>query len=311
MDLITKIEISPLEHKLKYQNKILFIGSCFSENIEKIMSDYRFNTFSNPFGVLYNPCSIANSISRLVNLKEFTINDVVKSSGIYTSFFHHSSIYGNTPGEFINRANSELLEYSNRLKSCDTIIITLGTAWIYKHIKREVIVSNCHKIKASEFERNLLSLSECKYELSKIINLLPDKNIIFTVSPIRHLKDSANGNQISKSTLLLAINEIIKESSTSKDISYFPAYEIMMDELRDYRFYSRDMVHPSEVAIEYIFGRFKETFIDEEAYALMKEGLRLTKALNHKPLFPDSNEYQKFKSKTLVDLEKFNDKIAH
>ena len=281
----TKVEIKSSASLLDYNSRIMMLGSCFTTQIGDILKDYRFNVNVNPFGVLYNPCSIARSIQRLAEGHPFGMDEVIQtnptdavSAKKYASFWHHSSFARTSPQEFITNANDKLENSSKFLNESDTVIITLGTAWIFINRETGETVSNCHKRLAKEFERKLLTVEECTEELSKIAELLPDKKIIFTVSPIRHLKDGAHGNQISKATLLLAIEEILAKYSWC---TYFPSYEIVMDELRDYRYYAEDMVHPSALAVKYIFERFKETNISQLAFKQMETNMRLTKAENH------------------------------
>ena len=281
----TKVTTTEAANKIDYNNKILMLGSCFTTEIGKILQDYKFDVMANPFGVLYNPCSISKSIRRLLECTPFREDEIIRtnptdprSPARYASFWHHSSFSRSTCEEFVANANKSLQSASSFLQKADTIIITLGTAWTYRHLQSGEIVSNCHKILAKEFNRELLTVESCKKELGEIANALPDKNIIFTVSPIRHLKDTAHGNQISKATLLLAIEEIVKGYP---NCTYFPSYEIMMDELRDYRFYAEDMLHPSPVAVKYIFEIFKETHISPLAFKQMESNMRLTKAENH------------------------------
>ena len=281
----TPVAIQEAAEKIGYNSRILMLGSCFSTEIGQILKDYRFDVMVNPFGVLYNPCSIANSIKRLLNATPFTADDVIQTNPTdsnaaskFASFSHHSSFARHTPEEFLNTANQSLAEAAYFLNTADTIIITLGTAWIFRNISTGKIVSNCHKRVAKEFNRELLSVEECYTVLLETANSLRDKKIIFTVSPIRHLKDTAHGNQISKSTLLLAVEKITSNCDWCK---YFPSYEIMMDELRDYRYYAEDMVHPSALAVKFIFEKFKESNISTLAFKQMENNMRLTKAENH------------------------------
>ena len=281
----TKVTPAEAGNKIDYSNKILMLGSCFTTEIGKIMQDYRFDVMVNPFGVLYNPCSISRSIKRLIKGKPFSQEEIIRtnptdasSPAKYASFWHHSSFARPTGEEFLANANSSMAEASLFLKQADTIIITLGTAWIFRNNATAEVVSNCHKHLAKEFTRELLTLERCKKVLQEIASLLPDKNIIFTVSPIRHLKDTAHGNQISKATLLLAIEETINGYPWCR---YFPSYEIMMDELRDYRFYAEDMLHPSQLAVKIIFEKFRESNISPIAFKQMESNMRLTRAENH------------------------------
>lgn len=281
----TPVAIQEAAEKIDYNSRILMLGSCFSTEIGQILKDYRFDVMVNPFGVLYNPCSIANSVKRLLNPEPFTANEVIRTNPThpnapakFASFSHHSSFARLTPEEFLVNANESLTLAASFLNNADIVIITLGTAWTFRNISTCKVVSNCHKRLSKEFKRELLSLDECYAELLETANSLKGKKIIFTVSPIRHLKDTAHGNQISKSTLLLAVERVIAECNWC---SYFPSYEIMMDELRDYRYYAEDMVHPSALAVKYIFEKFKESNISTPAFKQMENNMRLTKAENH------------------------------
>lgn len=283
---VTQVEIKPAAEKIDYNSRILMLGSCFTTQVGALLQDYRFNVEINPFGVLYNPCSILNSVKRLHNAEPFTCEEVIQTnptdaSGVkkYASFSHHSSFARTSPDDFLSNANTHLQQASAFSREADIIIITLGTAWIYELAERAgFIVSNCHKRLSKEFNRKLLTVSECVSALSSIAEIYRGKRIIFTVSPIRHFKDGAHGSQISKSTLLLAIDEVIGKYSWC---SYFPSYEIVMDELRDYRFYAEDMVHPSAVAVKYIFDKFKESQISDSVFQQMEMNMRLTKGEKH------------------------------
>ena len=281
MILQTVTEISPLEKKLTYRSKIFFFGSCFATEIGETMQSLNFDVRINPFGVLYNPASIASSISRLSSRFPFAESDIVCSQGRYTSFFHHSSFDRDTPEEFLENANRCLAEDSALFAEADTCIVTLGTAWVFRHTGRNIIVSNCHKIPASDFRRERLSVEEVESYLESFVSAHPEKQWIFTVSPIRHLKDTAHGNQLSKATLLLAIDYL---SSKYNNVYYFPAYEIMMDELRDYRFYQENMTHPTPQAVKYIFDRFADAAIDSSCIAAMAAAEKELRRSRHVPL---------------------------
>lgn len=283
MELLTKVNIEQLSGKIDFNSRILLIGSCFSTSIGQMLRSYGFNAQINPFGVLFNPASIANACERLARPQAFEASDVIDisqnhtqaglqsikdegSAGRFCSFSHHSSFARSSVQEFLGNANSELERAAEFFKQADTLIVTLGTAYVFRHIAKKMIVSNCHKIVPQEFSRELLTIEQSLECLERIMQAARGKHIIFTVSPVRHLADGAHGNQLSKSTLLHAINGLIRDNELSpvkNDIDYFPAFEIMMDELRDYRFYAEDMVHPSEVAVKYIFERFTEVAIEE------------------------------------------------
>lgn len=309
MELMTKVNIEPAEDKITYNHKILMMGSCFADEIGSLLKEYAFQTLVNPFGTLYNPVSVISSLERVADCREFTPDEVINTGlhhtvpvtpaagtnpagalaeteserpGKYCSLSHHSSFARETPQQFLEHANTTLRQASHFFKQADTVIITLGTAWVFRHIIQNRIVSNCHKINPKEFNREFLNITETAEILNKFVTQYPGKKFIFTVSPIRHLKDGAHGNQISKATLMLAIEKIIK--SGLKNISYFPAYEIVLDELRDYRFYAQDMVHPSNQAVKYIFERFKEHFISPDEYQKMQENLKRHKQSIHRSI---------------------------
>ena len=306
MDFTTRVNIEPAKERLSYSNKILIIGSCFANEVGGMLKECGFDVSVNPFGTLYNPVSISNSIKMLAGNSSFTEKDTIDischkttfaaevsdigertahetsaNSSRYCSFYHHSSFAKESAAEFLENANSRLASEQEFFKAADTIIITLGTSWVFRHIGLNKIVSNCHKIHPAEFNREFLESAQTQNILEEIANSLPDKKIIFTVSPIRHLKDGAHGNAISKASLLLAVEKALQNCINT---TYFPAYEIVLDELRDYRFYAEDMVHPSPVAVRYIFERFKETFISQECYQKMAQIAKLTRKAAHIPI---------------------------
>lgn len=286
MKLQTPVQDTPCTCPISYDEKLLFIGSCFSDNVGKILSDYGFDVLVNPFGTLYNPASIRESILRLSECRLFTESDCIRmgsGSELVCSFSHHTSFARNTPEEFLENANASLRSACEFFNECDTVIVTLGTAWCFAREGRTV--SNCLKRDAREFVRERLSLERCSDLLCEIISLCAmapkPKKVIFTVSPIRHLADGANGNQLSKSTLLLGIDNAI--SGSNSRVCYFPAYEIMMDELRDYRFYADDMTHPSSLATSYIAERFLNWALPSREQPLLENRIREHKHSSHRP----------------------------
>ena len=286
MKLQTPVQDTPCTCPISYDEKLLFIGSCFSDNVGKILSDYGFDVLVNPFGTLYNPASIRESILRLSECRLFTESDCIRmgsGSELVCSFSHHTSFARNTPEEFLENANASLRSACEFFNECDTVIVTLGTAWCFAREGR--VVSNCLKRDAREFVRERLSLERCSDLLCEIISLCAmapkPKKVIFTVSPIRHLADGANGNQLSKSTLLLGIDNAI--SGSNSRVCYFPAYEIMMDEPRDYRFYADDMTHPSSLATSYIAERFLNWALPSREHPLLENRIREHKHSSHRP----------------------------
>lgn len=281
MKLQTPVADEKCKVGISYKDRIMLLGSCFSDSIGRLLADYGFDVCINPFGTLYNPASIATSIERLVSARPFTQDDCVEigaGSSRICSFFHHTSFSGNDTEEFLLKANGSLADASEFFRECNKVIITLGTSWCFRHLESDHIVSNCLKHPAAEFHRERLSPDGTASLLKKITDTRygRDKEFIFTVSPIRHFKDGAHGNQLSKAALLLGVDSILNEHS-----DYFPAYEIVMDELRDYRFYAEDMCHPSSQAVEYIGERFLEWALPAEEKPKLEENIRRFRQSRH------------------------------
>lgn len=301
----TKIEIPRSAITISYNDSLMTLGSCFAENMGSKLSDAYFMVDVNPFGVLYNPVSIQNSIELLLLGKEFTKNDLFENRNLWQSF-SHSSLFSDISAEgCLEKINTRFNTAKEFLKKTNFLIITFGTAWVYEDRKSGRVVSNCHKLPSNEFIRRRLTVEEIVTNYSVLINnlhvLLPDLQIIFSISPIRHWKDGAHENNISKSILLMAVDNLQKEFS---QVHYFPAYEIQLDELRDYRFYSADMLHPSEVAVNYIWERFSETYLSKETIIIKKKMEQLRADLQHRPMFPDTEEFKAFMKNTEKRKEK-------
>ena len=283
--LQTTVSDLPCRVGISYSDRICMLGSCFADNIGIQLKNYGFNVMVNPFGTLYNPVSVLNSVERLVSGKPFEEQDcIMMGSGadLYCSFSHHTSFARKSILEFLENANLKLAEASDFFRTCNRVIITFGTSWCFRHNESGSIVSNCLKRDAKEFTRERLSYDETVSVIDRIIRAASaagaDKEFIFTVSPIRHMKDGAHGNQLSKSNLLCAVDGIC----SSHDVcDYFPAYEIMMDELRDYRFYAEDMVHPSAQAVDYIRERFCKWALDSAEHPKLEENIRRFKREGH------------------------------
>lgn len=303
--------IIPIKKELdiKHPNKIMMFGSCFTENIGQKLIDHKFSVSCNPLGILFNPISIQQTIFRIINNTPVTKDDLFEVEGVWNSFLFHSQFAQLSAQDYLNNVNQKIEEAHSFLKSCDFLFITLGTAWIYEDKATNQPVANCHKVESSRFNRRRISETECRDTLLNIIQEIQTINqqikFIFTVSPIRHWKDGAHGNQLSKSTLLLSIDKICEMYS---DCSYFPSYEILMDELRDYRFYADDMLHPSESAINYIWERFSDCYFSEETKKINKEVEEINLAINHRPFNPDSLNYQRFKENTQKKIKDIENK---
>lgn len=288
MKLQTPVTDAQCKVGISYKDKITMLGSCFSDNIGRQLTDLGFDVCVNPFGTLYNPVSIFRSVKRLIAGTRFTLDDCVKIGAgdeRFCSFSHHTSFAGKTEEEFLEKANTALEAASRHFAESTKIIITLGTSWCFRNVSSNEVVSNCLKRPAAEFIRERLSSDDTSECLRGIMGMCKNaesenfkaKEFIFTVSPIRHFKDGAHGNQISKAGLLLGIEDALCHGKAD----YFPAYEIMMDELRDYRFYAEDMCHPSGQAVDYIRERFLEWALPTSEKQILEENIRNVKRNKH------------------------------
>lgn len=312
MRFFTEIQISEFPWKMDYSKSMMLFGSCFSENIGQKLLDLKFDVDMNPFGILYNPESIANSLRILLEKQVFTEADLFQDQGLWNSFYHHSRFSDVDQEVALEKINNRILSSHEFLKKADFLVITFGTAWVYELRKTGQVVSNCHKIPAAEFKRFRLGVNEItnvyRELLEQIWKFNPHLKVIFTVSPIRHWKDGAVENQLSKATLLLAIDQVIKGFGDHV-CTYFPSYELMMDELRDYRFYADDMLHISPVAIDYIFERFSKVMITKESVSIFKNILKINKAISHRPVNPNTTEFKKFLEQTLVLVNRMSEQF--
>ncbi|MBR5035158.1 MAG: GSCFA domain-containing protein [Bacteroidales bacterium] len=279
MKLTTEVTVEPLSQRFGFGDRFLFMGSCFADSVGALMQESGFNVTLNPFGVLYNPASLAQSFRRLATREPFTVADVISTEGIFTSFYHHSRFNRPTAEEFLSDANAALTAASDAFDAADVCVVTLGTAMVFRHKERDMIVSNCHKVPAAEFVRERLSVEQCVDYLAEIVAAHPDKKWIFTVSPIRYMAFGAHASQISKATLLLAVDALQQKYP---GVAYFPAYEIMMDELRDYRFYEDNLIHPSRQAVEYIYDCFRQFAIDPACEQGIAVARKAAKASRHR-----------------------------
>lgn len=292
----TEVKIPDFGSKTGYTKKNMFVGSCFTENIGTRMEDLKYSTDINPFGILYNPESVSNCLNMLLDDRTVSQADLVFHGGLWHSFSHHGRFSGENEVETLQQINRQLLVSSEFLKTADFLFLTFGTAWIYRYKKTGEVVANCHKIPDNEFTRSRLSVTEIVEDyiqlIGKLRNINPGIQIVFTVSPIRHWKDGAVENQRSKSILHVAIDEII--SRNSERSSYFPAYELVMDELRDYRFYAPDMLHISDVAVDFIWDKFQQALIDAESRRISGLVQKVVQAARHKPFNKNTPEYKQF-----------------
>lgn len=298
MKLQTQIPISRADNQIDYTSQLLLLGSCFSENIGQKFEYFKFRSLQNPFGILFHPLAIENLVSSAINNRKYIEADVFYENERWHCFDAHSGLSNTSKGKLLLALNESLERTNQQISKATHIIITLGTAWIYRNLKTDMVVANCHKIPQKEFKKELLSVELIVQSLENVINQVHSINnkaqIIFTVSPVRHLKDGFIENQQSKAHLITSIHRLMSPPAGSRGLSYFASYEIMMDELRDYRFYETDMLHPNSLAIEVIWEKFKETWIAEEAYAIMEKVDEVQKGIRHRPFNPDSEQHKKF-----------------
>ncbi|TYQ00141.1 lysophospholipase L1-like esterase [Tenacibaculum adriaticum] len=296
MQLQTQIPLKKQpHHQIDYNSKLLLLGSCFSENIGDKLAYFKFQSVVNPFGILFHPKAIEKLITDAINQKTYSEEDIFSHNELWHSFDAHSSLSSSDKNELIENLNSAINSTFQQLKEASHIVITLGTAWVYRFIETDSFVANCHKITQKKFLKEILSVDEISESLESIIALIKSVNnkasIILTVSPVRHLKDGFIENQQSKAHLLSAIHTIVEPRKNSH---YFPSYEIMMDELRDYRFYTEDMIHPNQTAVNYIWGKFQFSWISENANTTMNSVDTIQKGLAHRPFNPNTEQHQQF-----------------
>ncbi|PHS10959.1 MAG: GSCFA domain-containing protein [Kordia sp.] len=314
MNFRTQIPITKQTNNLiDYQSKILLLGSCFSENIGAKFEYYKFQNTINPFGILFHPKAIETFLERVVKQNFYSEDDLVFHNERYHCFDAHSSLSNSNKEVLLSNLNTILKSTHQQITESTHLIITLGTAWVYEYIERKKVVANCHKIPQKDFHKKILSVDDvtnCLQNIEQLIKeVTPSTQLIYTVSPVRHIKDGFVANQQSKAHLLSAIHNVItidpnnyleKQSqhlsprSQSRGISYFPSYEIMMDDLRDYRFYAEDMLHPNQTAIDYIWEQFQAVWFHETTKPVMKKVTVIQNGLAHRPFNPESELHQQF-----------------
>lgn len=308
MKLQTIVPLHSEKERIDYQNKLFLLGSCFVENIGRKLNYYQFQTLQNPFGILFHPIAIENLIIRAIEEKGYSDSDVFYFNERWHCFDSHSDLSDPSKENLLSNLNSGLLNTRNQLGKASHMLITLGTAWVYKDVETQKRVANCHKLPQNQFTKELLIESEIEESIKRIIKKIRKVNesasIIFTISPVRHLKDGFVENQRSKANLISAVGKILESASSNNKLFYFPAFEIMLDELRDYRFYAEDMVHPNNLAIDYIWEKFKGVWISEKADLAMKEVQEIQKGLAHRPFNKEAEQHQLF-------LKSLEEKISH
>ncbi len=310
MELFTRVDTPKAGFEIDYTSRIAFFGSCFADNISAQFTARKFNVLANPFGTVYNPVSLESQVKAIADGKVFGEDDVFQDTrcdGLWHCWDAHSSLSGATKEECIGKLNAATAQARDFLRKADAVFITLGTAFVYYLKDSGMPVSNCHRQDPNLFTRRMISVDEATEAIREIATSIRQLNrnthIVFTVSPLRHMGDGAHNNTLSKATLQLAINKALEEANAT----YFPSYEIVMDELRDYRFYADDMVHLSKTAEEYIFEQMTETYCDSTTRENMAKVEKFMKMANHRIQDESSPATQEFKKKIAVqaaELEK-------
>ena len=294
MKLLTQIPLKKAQNQIDYTSQLLILGSCFSENIGTKLNHYKFQGLQNPFGILFHPLAIENLLFKAVQQDLYSEKDVFDLNERFHCFDSHSSLSAISKEELIANLNKSVGDTHAQLKKVSHIVITLGTAWVYRSVESSQVVANCHKVPQTKFNKELLGVDAIVKSLKNmqtmVTSMNTDAQLIFTVSPVRHLKDGFVENQLSKAHLISAVHQILK----SENVSYFPSYEIMMDELRDYRFYAQDMVHPNQLAIDYIWEKFQDTWISYGVKETMNKVDGIQNGLRHRPFHPESEQHKKF-----------------
>ncbi|MFN0202058.1 MAG: GSCFA domain-containing protein, partial [Bacteroidia bacterium] len=293
----TQVSPQPSTQPIYYEDKLLLIGSCFTENIGKQLKNLQFQTQVNPQGIVFNPISIAKSLTRMIENRNFQADELHETQGLWFSYEHHSSFSQLSQAACLQGIQSVFDTSRQGLQQTDFLLLTFGTAWVYERKQTSEIVANCHKVPQYQFRKRLLSVQEIVAQYKTLIPQLlaycPHlRQIIFTISPVRHWKDGVVENQQSKATLQLALREIAQIFPQLSH--YFPAYEIMLDDLRDYRFYEADMLHPNEVAIQYIWQAFQQAHIAPACYPIIADVQKINTALAHRPFQPQSESHKSY-----------------
>lgn len=312
MKLITEVSLSRYPFRMDHNSPVILTGSCFTENIGNMLERYLFPVCINPFGVTYNPLSVKKGLDALIRREAYTENDLDQYNELWFSFDHYTGFSSPDQDKALERINLSFLKAKEFLQTAQTLIITWGTAWIYRYKPTGEIVCNCHKIPPDQFTRSRLTVEQILKEYQLLLPLIfehnPDVKIVMTVSPVRHWKDGAHGNQLSKSILLLAIDEL--ETLFPERIFYFPSYEIVMDELRDYRFFGKDLLHTNALATQYIWEKFIEVLLSDESRNIISELESLLNLMGHRPLHTEGEASRKMIIKRDNKLREMKEKYS-
>lgn len=305
--LRTEVSLPKISNKLSYRRNFLMAGSCFTENIGNYLQDHCFPIQTNPCGILYNPASIADCLGFLVSGHQFEESDLFQANGLWNNFYFHSRFSDPDKSKALSAMNSSMAKATAQLRTASHLFLTFGTSWIYREKESGQVAANCHKLPASRFNRERLTVEEMSDQwiglIKQLLTINSSLTIILTISPIRHLKDGSFENQVSKSGLFLLVERLVSHFGTD-NIIYFPSYELVLDELRDYRFYASDMVHLSETAISFVQEKFNEVFLDTESREILSKIVKIVKALSHRPFQKDSIQFQDFILHQEVEISK-------
>ncbi|MCU0429362.1 MAG: GSCFA domain-containing protein [Cytophagaceae bacterium] len=306
----TELEVPDFAPQYSYKNRYVALGSCFADVVGLRMHDAKMDIQHNPFGNVFNPVSIARMMQAFAQQNPALLIEPVIRKDIFFSYHLHSDTHSRTEEDFTQQVAKQVAALHKYLITTDVLLITLGTAIVHEHIEKNIIVSNCHKVPASHFTMRLLQEVEINHALHQIIShfqlLNPKGKVVFSLSPVRHHRDKLEMNSVSKALLRIGIHKLVEQGKAA----YFPSYELLMDDLRDYRFYADDLMHPSIQAEEYVWNKFQESFFNAHTQALMQEWLQLKKAMQHVPMYPESAEYRQFLENTLDRLEKLDGEIT-
>ncbi len=312
MNFTTKIPISKSNSPIDYSSKMVSLGSCFAVNMAEKFDYFKFQNTCNPFGILFHPLAIENIILKALNLKFFTEEDIFFQNERWHCFDVHSDLSNTNKEDFLQVLNGFVKTTNKQITEASHIIITYGTSWVYRNKQTEKVVANCHKVSQNQFDKEILSVATIEKSIQNTIDLIEKVNpkcaIIFTVSPVRHIKDGFSENQRSKANLISAIHSTFEIRNTTN--IYFPSYEIMMDELRDYRFYAEDMLHPTQVAIDYIWERFCNSTISENAFLTMEAVETIQKGVLHRPFNSNSESHLKFTNQLELKISKLKSEFS-
>ncbi len=313
MTLYTPADMPSDLPRLTHRDSLMLMGSCFASQMGERLRQAKFDCDVNPYGVLYNPLSISTALREIASGRQYAADDLFPADGCWHSPMHHGDFSAGSPDEALRRINARLSAACTRLASLDVLLLTFGTSWVYEDRLSGRVVGNCHKLPANRFRRRRLSVEDITGDYARLLadlwELRPGLKVVFTVSPIRHVRDGLHANQLSKATLLLAADAL--QQRFAGRVFYFPAYELLNDELRDYRFYADDLVHPSVLAEDYVWQRFSEACFSGETLQIAAESENIGRMLRHEPFRPGSEEYKRFLGQIVLKIDRLNGKYPY